>query len=161
MRALIIALASFVLVALSCAPPAVIDAGYVGSDHGLTSAKIAAEAWNQTCGLELVRVHRGGGDFVIEERDGIFRNAYAETTLERPFLGFAGRKRVTAMWFLSGAYAVSELAHEFGHALGLDHAPTGVMKPGGELEVLDPATHWQTLRPDAITAEDCARAVAR
>ncbi len=147
-----------VLLALSlsgCALPEVLDIGYVsGSDEGFSQAVVAADAWNSACGAELVRVHRGEGAISLTERQGMHRNAYGETKLERP--NPFGPKQATEIWFTAGMFAEPTLAHEFGHALGLEHSADGVMQPGGQNEALDPDTNFRSLLPGLITEKDCA-----
>ncbi len=141
-------------VAISCAAPRPVDVGYVaGSDRGYVAAELAAQTWNTTCGVELVRVHRGAGAVALREQEGISDNAYGETTLERPFLNIIGPRVPVSIWFMGGDHALPTLTHEFGHALGLLHEPTGIMRAGIGYDALDPATHNTTIRPGLIRVD--------
>lgn len=154
MRALLFLLLAWPLV--SCTLPGTLDVGYIsGSDEGYVQALLAADAWNRACGVELVRVHRGEGDIALREQQGITRGAYGETRIERPIFGAFGEKRAVSIWFMAGWQAPVTVAHEFGHALGLGHASTGIMQPGVYRELLDPATEYRTLLPGVITQADC------
>lgn len=146
---------------LGCAAPTTLDVGYHGSDEGYAAALEAAAAWNETCRADLIQVHRGDGDVQLYETWGtVGGQALGETHLERPFLTFLGPKEPTEIRFMRGWEALPVLAHEFGHAMGLQHGDGGIMTPGNELpsmrEQLDPATQYETLLPGLITPELCA-----
>jgi len=150
-------LVALLLVLSSCAPSGPLDVGYHGDDAGYVAALEAANAWNQTCGADLVNVHRGDGEIDLREQEGITHNAYGETTFERPILNAVGPREPVAIWFMSGWHALPVLTHEFGHALGLGHADSGIMDPhvASGFDALDPATGNTTLAPGMITAETC------
>jgi hypothetical protein len=145
----------FAVTIAGCGQPDVLDFDYRGSDAGFASATRAALEWNSACGVELVRVGRGSGIPLVEQ-EGTVHGAMGETTRERPVLGAIGAKETTDIHFMRGSYAMPTLAHEFGHAMGLGHADRGVMRPGGQLDVMDPTTERKTLLPGSIAPEDCA-----
>jgi hypothetical protein len=151
---------SLVFLSSGCAVPDVVDIGYHGSDEGYVAALQAADAWNQSCGRDLVNVHRGDGEVQTYERSGYTNGAAGETEIDRPFMNMIGPKYPSTIWHTSGWEALPALTHEFGHALGLEHTHRGIMQPGNELPslaaLLDPTTRHTTLLPGLILPEDCA-----
>lgn len=140
----------------SCGSGRPLDIGYHGSDDGYAKALVAAEAWNQTCSANLIDVHRGDGDISLIEQEGMTGgDAYGETVRERPILTAIGPEEPVRIKFMRGWPALPTLAHEFGHALGLEHEPVGIMRPGVYQEVLTP-DGWG-IKAGEITTNDCER----
>jgi hypothetical protein len=144
------------LFSASCAEGSkTLDMGFKGSARGLARAKLAAETWNATCDTILIQVHEGDAKIAITEQEGLTHNAYGETYKHREFLGIIGEEEAYWIWTINDDHQLIVLTHEFGHALGLGHAETGIMHPGASYDMLDPETNFQTIMPGMITQEDC------
>lgn len=160
-----IVLALLALVAGCGGPSRPLDVGYHGSADGFEKAKLAADAWNRTCGGTLVIVHEGDGDVQLREQAGLVDGAYGETFKSRETLGIVGPEEPYLIRFMSGGDALGVITHELGHALGIEEHTSDetIMNPavsGGYYR------NWhrdatpeneRTLRDDLITPEQCER----
>lgn len=138
----IVALLIVLCASLTGCARSTLDIGYEGDEASYALAQEAAGMWNEACRGQLVVVHRGSGDVPMSSVHGP--------------LGFAdGRKanthivndRAVSIEFDSTRpprSVLAALAHEMGHALGLEHTGTGLMQ-----SPMNPATDL------FITAENC------
>lgn len=93
---------------------------YTGSQEGYAQAFGAAQRWNGVCGTDILVTAYPGG-IPLNEVDYVGEGLFGVTTR-----GWDGRvERVAFQRSSTGAIVV---LHEFGHALGLDHAESGIMK---------------------------------
>ena len=91
---------------------------YVGSLEGFTNARAAAMQWNTTCGTGIV-VTREPGHVPLEEvSDPAWAIEQSGLTTSR------GREPLRVqVYAYTGERQKEIFAHEFGHALGLEHSP--------------------------------------
>jgi hypothetical protein len=136
-----------------CANHGPLDLSYHGSSEGYVAAQLAAASWNDTCQADLIHVSWA--------HDGADVEVYA-LWMQEPKPGELG---TTYRNWLGDAYKiefddgpihplVSTLTHEFGHALGLDHEATGIMRA---MVNPDELTDQGLLEPGMITARDCVK----
>jgi hypothetical protein len=163
---------SLCLLVSGCAQARPLDVGYHGSADGFTKALIAAQYWNDACGETLVVVHEGDGDVQLREQAGMPDGQYGETFKQHEVLGIVGPEEPYEIKFMGSSGALGIIAHEYGHALGIEGHSSGIniMNPaisGGYYRDWhedavdfgnDKSGH--TLRPKLISAEDC-RAVSQ
>jgi len=91
---------------------------YVGSSEGFANAQSAAMQWNTTCGTGIV-VTRALGHVPLEEvSDPAWAIEQSGLTTSR------GREPLRVqVYAYTGERQKEIFAHEFGHALGLEHSP--------------------------------------
>lgn len=102
---------------------------FKGSTEGFQAAREAAAQWSTTCGVDL-QVQRDVEGVPLLEVPSIEENPSRRgvTTLDA-----AGEPALVR--FVLYEHATATLAHEFGHVLGLGHAPDGLMAEEGGPDV--------------------------
>lgn len=119
----LLAALSCLLVAGCAASPATVVLEWKGSDAGLVEARAAAQEWADVCGSAIVVERGSGGAPFFEVADHLSDGSAGETIGS---IRSGGLKQMTIGGpNLQDRRAV--IAHEMGHALGLEHAASGLM----------------------------------
>lgn len=142
MRLLLVAgLALLALVGCAREP---LDIGYQGDPAAYETAQAAAAMWNEACRGRFVVVREGAGEIALTTTAGPPNPGQIATThIEN---GTARSMRVDST--VSRRMMVLAIAHEYGHAMGLDHSDVGIMRafPNEDTDLFITAENCQDAR---------------
>ncbi len=148
-----IAYALLACLAVACtlpspSPSIPIDVGVEDDLTLLAEAQEAGEAWNVACQRDLVHVHAAPGEIRLHGQSG----RIAHNVVGRTYLRVRVAFEIAVQTDDPDVPVMPTIAHEMGHALGLDHMPERLMRKSLPSGVLDPDGH---LAQGMITQEEC------